>query len=62
MQAIRFLADHINRDIYYGARYPDHNFVRAGNQLVLLKRLDEKSEALRKIIRAELQTRSHFIF
>lgn len=62
MQAIRFLADHINRDVYYGARYPDHNFVRAGNQLVLLKRLDEKSEALQKIIRAELQTRSHFIF
>ncbi len=62
MQAIRFLADHINRDIYYGARYQDHNFVRAGNQLVLLKRLDKKSDALRKIIRAELQTRSHFIF
>ncbi len=62
MQAIRFLADHINRDVYYGARYPDHNFVRAGNQLVLLKRLDEKSEALQKIIRAELQTRSHFIY
>src|SRR5690606_31491792 len=43
MQAIRFLTDYFNRDVYYGARYEDHNFVRAGNQLVLLKRLDEKS-------------------
>ena len=39
MQAIRFLTDHINNDVYYGAKYPDHNFVRAGNQLVLLEKL-----------------------
>lgn len=62
MQAMRFLTDHLNRDRYYGARYEDHNFVRAGNQLVLLKRLDEKEELLKKIITTELQTRSHFIF
>src|SRR5687768_12266561 len=42
MQAIRFLADYFNGDRYYGARYEDQNYVRAGNQLVLLKRLDEK--------------------
>lgn len=62
MQAIRFLADYFNRDVYYGARYPDQNFVRAGNQVVLLKRLDEKTEVLQQIIRAELQTKTHFIF
>lgn len=62
MQAIRFLADYFNGDSYYGARYEDHNYVRAGNQLVLLKRLDEKSELLQKIIDTELQTRTHFIF
>lgn len=62
MQAIRFLADYFNRDIYYGAKYEDHNYVRAGNQIVLLKRLDEKAEVLRNIITAELGTRSHFIF
>jgi len=38
MQAIRFLTDHINNDIYYGAKYPGHNFVRAGNQVTLLQR------------------------
>ena len=62
MQAIRFLADYFNGDVYYGARYPDQNFVRAGNQLVLLKRLDEKSENLTKIIASELRTRTHPIF
>ena len=62
MQAIRFLADYFNRDIYYGARYPDQNFVRAGNQLVLLRRLDEKSEVLKQIVSKELKSRTHFIF
>jgi Ser/Thr protein kinase RdoA (MazF antagonist) len=61
MQAIRFLADHFNRDVYYGARYPGQNFVRAGNQLVLLRRLDEKSEKFKQIIADELHTRTHFI-
>ncbi|MEO8111357.1 MAG: aminoglycoside phosphotransferase family protein [Ginsengibacter sp.] len=44
MQAIRFLTDHLNDDTYYGAKYPDQNFVRAGNQVVLLQRLVEKEE------------------
>lgn len=36
MQAIRFLTDYLNNDIYYGARYPGHNLMRAKNQLKLL--------------------------
>ena len=44
MQAIRFLTDHLNNDIYYGAKYPGHNFVRAGNQIILLQRLFEMEE------------------
>jgi Ser/Thr protein kinase RdoA (MazF antagonist) len=39
MQALRFLADHLNRDIYYGARYEGHNLVRAANQVELLRKL-----------------------
>ncbi len=46
MQAIRFLTDHLNDDIYYGAKYSDQNFVRAGNQVVLLQRLVEKENNL----------------
>ena len=41
MQAIRFLTDHLNNDIYYGAKYEGHNFARAGNQITLLQRLQE---------------------
>jgi Ser/Thr protein kinase RdoA (MazF antagonist) len=41
MQAIRFLTDHLNNDVYYGAKYEGHNFVRAGNQITLLQRLQE---------------------
>ena len=37
MQAIRFLTDHLNDDVYYGAKYEGHNFVRAVNQITLLK-------------------------
>ena len=50
MQAIRFLTDHLNNDIYYGAKYEDHNFIRAGNQAVLLQRLIEKEEKLQSLI------------
>lgn len=46
MQALRFLTDYINNDVYYGARYEKHNFVRARNQVVLLRRLFEKEHVL----------------
>jgi hypothetical protein len=47
MQALRFLTDHLNDDKYYGEKYPGHNFIRAGNQMVLLQRLVEKESVLR---------------
>lgn len=50
MQAIRFLGDYLNNDVYYGARYALNNFVRAGNQVVLLQRLVEKEEQLQSMI------------
>jgi thiamine kinase-like enzyme len=50
MQALRFLTDHLNNDIYYGAKYEGQNFVRAGNQMALLNRLIEKEKMLQKII------------
>ncbi len=46
MQAIRFLTDHFNNDVYYGAKYENHNFARAGRQGILLQRLMEKEEKL----------------
>lgn len=50
MQAIRFLADYINNDIYYGAKYDGHNLVRAKNQMLLLEKLMNKEEDLTKMI------------
>jgi thiamine kinase-like enzyme len=46
MQALRFLTDFINADVYYGAKYPEHNFNRAMNQLVLLQKLMDKESVL----------------
>ncbi len=46
MQAMRFLTDYLNNDVYYGSRYEGHNFIRAGNQARLLQRLMEKEVAL----------------
>ncbi|MEO8762791.1 MAG: aminoglycoside phosphotransferase family protein [Ginsengibacter sp.] len=42
MQALRFLTDYLNNDVYYGSAYTGHNFIRANNQLVLLAKLGEK--------------------
>lgn len=50
MQALRFLTDYLNNDVYYGAKYPEHNLIRAGNQAVLLQRLIEKKEKLSSIL------------
>jgi len=55
MQALRFLADHLNRDIYYGASYEGHNYFRALNQLTLLKRFEEKLPVLERIVQEETQ-------
>ncbi|MBP6686855.1 MAG: phosphotransferase [Lacibacter sp.] len=50
MQAIRFLTDYLNDDVYYGARYEKHNFIRASNQLVLLEKLMAKENELVPLI------------
>lgn len=51
MQAIRFLADYFNNDAYYGARYKEHNYVRAKNQITLLKCLLEKEQLFNHFIK-----------
>jgi Ser/Thr protein kinase RdoA (MazF antagonist) len=56
MQAIRFLTDYLNDDVYYGARYEKHNFIRASNQLVLLQKLIEKESELVPLINRILST------
>ena len=41
MQALRFMTDYLNGNIYYKTTYPEQNFDRAKNQLVLLKALEQ---------------------
>lgn len=50
MQALRFLTDHLNDDVYYGARYEGHNFIRAQNQAVLLQKYIAREELFHHII------------
>jgi Ser/Thr protein kinase RdoA (MazF antagonist) len=50
MQALRFLTDHLNNDVYYGARYEGHNFRRAQNQAVLLQQYNAKLPLFNQII------------
>ena len=51
MQAARFLTDHLNDDVYYGAAYKGHNYMRAQNQVILLQRLMEKESYLTAMVR-----------
>lgn len=41
MQALRFMTDFLNDDVYYQINYPHHNIDRAKNQMLLLKSLEE---------------------
>ncbi len=56
MQALRFLTDYLNDDIYYGSKYEGHNFVRANNQITLLKKYIEKETTLSNIIKEIITT------
>lgn len=46
MQAIRFLADYLNGDVYYHTTYAGQNLNRANNQLTLLNQLIKLEEKI----------------
>jgi len=50
MQALRFLTDYLNNDVYYGSKYEGHNLIRANNQAALLKQMTEKEKKLEEMI------------
>jgi len=50
MQALRFLTDYLNNDIYYGSKYEGQNFIRASNQVSLLKKIIEKEKVLQEMV------------
>lgn len=53
MQALRFLTDFLDGDIYYGAAYPNHNLNRALNQIHLLNKYVENIAHFEEIIRLQ---------
>jgi len=50
MQALRFIADYLNDDIYYGSRNERHNLVRGLNQVALLKQYLGKAGQLIEVV------------
>lgn len=54
MQALRFIADYLNNDTYYGSRYEGHNLVRGLNQVVLLKKYMDLESQLKDVVEKEL--------
>ena len=50
MQAIRFLTDYLNGDIYYPITYAKHNLIRAKNQFTLLHKYLETEKQFDTII------------
>ncbi|HWB25043.1 MAG TPA: aminoglycoside phosphotransferase family protein [Chitinophagaceae bacterium] len=55
MQALRFLTDYLNNDVYYGAKYPLHNYNRAANQMILLEDLMRKEKMFKNNVSNFLQ-------
>jgi len=51
MQAVRFIADFLNGDIYYKTSYPGHNLVRGLNQIDLLNKYIGKVDKFEEIIK-----------
>jgi Ser/Thr protein kinase RdoA (MazF antagonist) len=50
MQAVRFLTDFLNGDVYYPTKYESHNLMRAKNQLYLLDQYVATEPVFNKII------------
>lgn len=51
LMGVRFLTDYLAGDVYYKIKYPDHNLVRARNQLRLVRELRQRLPDLRTVIR-----------
>lgn len=50
MQCVRFLWDYLSGDKYWKCQYPEHNFVRANNQLHLLLSIEKHEQEMNQFI------------
>ncbi len=49
-QAVRFLTDYLEGDVYYKVKYEKHNLIRARNQFALLESIEKNFSGMQKII------------
>jgi hypothetical protein len=49
-QAIRFLTDYLNGDVYYKIHYPHHNLDRARTQLKMVTEMERQADAMERIV------------
>lgn len=61
MQALRFLSDYLNNDVYYGSVYEGQNFFRAANQTQLLKLLIGNENKFSGIVSTIVQKKSQIL-
>ena len=54
MQAVRFLTDYIDGDLYYKIHYIDHNLVRTRAQIKLVQELEAHENELKDILKNSL--------
>jgi hypothetical protein len=47
---MRFLADHLNGDVYFSVRRAGHNLDRARTQLKLVADMETKMDEMRRIV------------
>ena len=48
--AVRFLKDYLDGDLYFKIKRPDHNLIRARNQIALAADMERKLPQMTKII------------
>ena len=49
--AVRFLDDYLAGDVYFKTKYPEHNLIRAKNQLKICQDIDLKMNHMNKIVK-----------
>lgn len=49
-QAMRFLTDYLEGDVYYRTEYPEHNLVRTRTQVKMVQELEAKKDEIDRII------------
>jgi N-acetylhexosamine 1-kinase len=56
--ALRFFTDHLQNDVYFGVKVPNHNLIRARSQIRLAQCFLEKRQHMESVVRSALGKRT----